>query len=361
MSMLEVRNVSKRYGNGPVVLDSINLNVEAGELVFLLGSSGCGKSTLLRIVSGLILPDSGTVILDGLDITSLPPERRNTPMVFQNYALWPHLNVFDNVAFGLKARKLPASEIRKTVEEMLEVTGMSEFAKRKVNDLSGGQQQRVALARALALRGSILLLDEPLSNLDAGLRDRMRLEIRRICRERSLTALYVTHDRREALSIGDRIAIMRSGRILRYGSPRDLYRRPACRFSASFLGDAGFIPAECMSADSVTARFTSAVGEFTVELASQPIAPEAGHKYDLLFRPEAVEIGVPVRSSNSFICTIADSVFLGEITCYVLKCGDFTLHANETLAPDRVPGTPCLCRIAPSHLTILPQEYSSIS
>ena len=229
MAMLEIRGVSKAYGKTPV-LRGVDLAVEPGELMFLLGPSGCGKSTLLRIVAGLIRQDAGSVVLGGRDVSALPPESRNTPMVFQNYALWPHLNVAENIEFGLRIKKLPREEIRKTAEEMLEVVGMSEFAKRKVNELSGGQQQRVALARALALKGDILLLDEPLSNLDARLRDLMRTEIRRICKERNLTALYVTHDRREALSVGDRIAVMKDGVILQLDSPRTLYTRPANKF-----------------------------------------------------------------------------------------------------------------------------------
>ena len=355
MAMLEIKGVSKSYGGTPV-LRGIDLSVEAGELMFLLGPSGCGKSTLLRIVAGLIRQDAGSVVLDGRDVSALPPESRNTPMVFQNYALWPHLNVAENIEFGLKIKKLPREEIRKTVDEMLAVVGMSEFAKRKVNELSGGQQQRVALARALALKGSILLLDEPLSNLDARLRDLMRTEIRRICKERRLTALYVTHDRREALSVGDRIAVMKDGAILQLDAPRKLYTRPATKFTASFLGDADFMDATCTGTENGLGVFSTPVGGLRVLLEGQPVQPAVGDVCTLMIRHEAVRPGAAPDSVNAIPCVVRESVFLGETTGLTLDASGFTLHAGESAAPERHPGDRIVCAVPPEAIAILPSE-----
>ena len=355
MAMLEIRIVSKSYGGTPV-LRGVDLSVEAGELMFLLGPSGCGKSTLLRIVAGLIRQDAGSVVLDGRDVSALPPESRNTPMVFQNYALWPHLNVAENIEFGLKIKKLPREEIRKTVDEMLAVVGMSEFAKRKVNELSGGQQQRVALARALALKGSILLLDEPLSNLDARLRDLMRTEIRRICKERRLTALYVTHDRREALSVGDRIAVMKDGAILQLDAPRTLYTRPATKFTASFLGDADFLDATFIRTENGFGVFSTPVGELRVLLDGQPVQPAPGDVCTLMIRHEAVRPGADAAAVNAIPCVIRDSVFLGETTGLTLDASGFTLHAGESAAPERHPGDHIVCAVPPEAIAVLPPE-----
>lgn len=355
MAMLEIKGVSKSYGGTPV-LRGIDLSVEAGELMFLLGPSGCGKSTLLRIVAGLIRQDAGSVVLDGRDVSALPPESRNTPMVFQNYALWPHLNVAENIEFGLGIRKLPREEIRKTVDEMLAVVGMSEFAKRKVNELSGGQQQRVALARALALKGSILLLDEPLSNLDARLRDLMRTEIRRICKERRLTALYVTHDRREALSVGDRIAVMKDGAILQLDAPRTLYMRPATKFTASFLGDAEFLDATCTGTENGFGVFKTPVGDLRVLLDGQPVQPAPGDVCTLMIRHEAVRPGAAPCSVNAIPCVVRDSVFLGETTGLTLDASGFTLHASESAAPERHSGDRVVCAVPPEAIAVLPPE-----
>ncbi len=355
--MLKIQDISKSFGKNTQVLKHIDYTVKKGKMSFLLGSSGCGKSTLLRTIAGLVSPDEGHIILDGQDITKLRPEARNTPMVFQNYALWPHLNVFDNVAFGLKIRKLPKTEIERIVTEMLSVTEMLPFSKRKVNELSGGQQQRVALARALALNGKILLLDEPLSNLDAKLRDQMRLEIRKIRRERNLTALYVTHDRREALSIGDEIAIMENGVILEHGTPYQLYHNPRKKFTATFLGDANLLQATCIGVDHASAKFSSEIGELVVNLNSNICCkPQKGMKYTLMFRPETIKIDVDINTENSFSCVLQDSVFLGEVTNHILMAGNFKIHADETSSPVRPVGTTYLCGIGSNHLTILENE-----
>ena len=241
MSNVSICGITKSYQPEIPVLQPIDLTIPDGELFFLLGPSGCGKSTLLRIIAGLVKPNAGKILFDNEDITALPPEKRHTAMVFQNYALWPHLNVFENVAFGLRSEGADSATVKREVEAALAVVQLADYAKRKVTSLSGGQQQRVALARALAVKPRLLLLDEPLSNLDARLRDEMRCEIRRICKERALTAVYVTHDRNEALSMADRIAVMHGGILQQVGTPQEIYEHPRNAFVASFLGDTNIL------------------------------------------------------------------------------------------------------------------------
>ena len=237
---LRVMNVSKHFGRTAAV-DDVSFEAAAGELFFLLGPSGCGKTTLLRSVAGFAEPDSGSIFLGDREISRLPAHRRNTAMVFQSYALWPHMTVLENVGFGLRMRGMKRRDRHAQAMKTLEWVQMSGLAGRKPNQLSGGQQQRVALARAMAVDPDCLLLDEPLSNLDAKLRLEMRSEIQRIHRETSLTILYVTHDQKEALSLADRVALMRDGRIVQMGPPREIYHRPASRFAAGFLGEANFL------------------------------------------------------------------------------------------------------------------------
>ena len=237
---LELRNICKRFDDQEVVSD-LSLAVYKGELCCLLGPSGCGKTTTLKMVAGLLEPDAGAVILDGRDITHLPPQRRNVGLVFQSYALFPHMNVHDNVAYGLRRRKLPKGEIKTRVAEGLRLVRLGEYGKRRIHELSGGQQQRVALARALVIEPELLLLDEPLSNLDARLRADMRREIRRIQRALNITAIHVTHDQEEAMSIADRIVVMNQGVIEQIGSPREIYEEPATQFVADFIGEVNFL------------------------------------------------------------------------------------------------------------------------
>ena len=262
MIAIRIENLTKRFGSA-VALHGLDLKVEAGELFFLLGPSGCGKTTLLRSIAGFYIPDEGRIFFGDEEVTKLPPHKRNTGMMFQSYALWPHLTVAANVAFGLEERKVPTAEIRRRVGEALESVRMSAYAERKPNQLSGGQQQRVALARALVVRPRCLLLDEPLSNLDAKLRLEMRSEIRRVCKEFKLTTVYVTHDQKEALSISDRMAILESGHILQVGSPRDVYRRPRRKTVANFIGDTDFVPGTVRSLSGESVVVDTPVGVFT--------------------------------------------------------------------------------------------------
>ena len=236
MAELEIKGVSKIFGNSVVAVDTFSLTVANGELVTLLGPSGSGKSTLLRMIGGFERPSSGQVLIDGEDVSPLPPERRPTGMVFQSHALWSHMNVFKNLAFGLKLRKLPAGEIRDRVEAVLELVGLAGYGTRMTNQLSGGQQQRVALARSLVLEPKILLLDEPFASLDQHLRERLREEVRDIQQRLKITTLFVTHGQDEALALSDRIVVMRDGRVEQVAPPAEVYREPATPFVAGFIG-----------------------------------------------------------------------------------------------------------------------------
>ena len=239
--MITIRGVVKRFG-AVTAVDRVDLAVEDGELFTLLGPSGCGKTTLLRLLAGFYQPDAGEIRFDDRVVNGLPPYERNIGMVFQNYALWPHMTVADNVAYGLKLRKLGAAEMAARLAEGLRKVNLAGFESRYPGQLSGGQQQRVALARALVLNPDILLLDEPLSNLDAKIRVQVRAEIRKLQQELGITTIYVTHDQEEALSLSDRVAVMNDGRVLQVGAPKDLYERPRTRFVADFVGTNNLVP-----------------------------------------------------------------------------------------------------------------------
>src|SRR5690554_101699 len=240
---VELVGLEKRYSRESLAVDSIDLKIEPGELVTLLGPSGCGKTTTLRMIAGLERATSGSIIIDGEDVTRLPAYLRDVTMVFQSYALFPHMNVFENVAYGLRVARKSQQEIREGVEAALKMVGLSDLISRQVTALSGGQQQRVALARALAIRPRVLLFDKPLSNLDAKLRRRVREEIRELQQELGITTVYVTHDQEEALAISDRIVVMHQGRIEQLGEPLQLYTDPTSRFVADFIGSANFLKA----------------------------------------------------------------------------------------------------------------------
>ncbi len=250
---IEVCGVTKRFG-AVTALDNVSFSVEPGELFFLLGPSGCGKTTLLRILAGLETPDAGTIRFRGQDVAALPPHERGAPMVFQNYALWPHLNVRDNVGFGLVERKVPRAEIASRAAEALERVGLKGYETRMPGQLSGGQQQRVVLARALVLNPPVVLLDEPLSNLDAKLRVEMRAEIEALHTQSRITFIYVTHDQADALSLASRMAVMNAGRVSAIGTPLDLYIRPPNAFCADFLGEANLVEGRATGDDGIAWR-----------------------------------------------------------------------------------------------------------
>jgi len=285
-----------------VALAGVNLEIASGEICFLLGPSGCGKTTLLRAVAGFAEPDEGRIYIGDSEVTRMPAHERGTAMMFQSYALWPHLTVERNVAFGLEERKVPRSEIETRVAEVLGTMRLAKYADRRIHELSGGQQQRVALARALVVQPRCLLLDEPLSNLDSRLRVEMRGEIRRLCKDFGLTAIYVSHDQKEALAIGDRVAVMDGGCIRQEGEPLEVYRQPRSRFVAEFLGETNFLEGQVDGAGIATG-----IGRF--EIAGTRL--RSGSVL-LSIRPEAWRLGA-AGSVNSFPAKITESVYLGEM------------------------------------------------
>ena len=346
MTSVTITGISKSYQAGVPVLKPIDLTIQAGELFFLLGPSGCGKSTLLRILAGLVEPDGGSIRFNGREITRLPAEKRRAAMVFQNYALWPHLTVFENVAFGLRAEGADNAKIRKEVADALELVQLADCAERKIPSLSGGQQQRVALARALAMRPDLLLLDEPLSNLDARLRDTMRREIRRIAKERELTAIYVTHDRQEALSMADRLAVMHQGLLQQVGAPEEVYNLPVNRFVAGFLGDANFIDGTVTE----NGLFQSHFGEF--RLAETAFRPETGRKITAAIRPERIRFAAQ-KGAHTFSAKLTDRTFLGECCEWKFDADGLALEVTESAPPMRRIGDVCELEFDPGHLIAL--------
>lgn len=350
--MITIENLSKRFGDF-LALDRIGLKIETGELFFLLGPSGCGKTTLLRHVAGFYQPDEGRILFDGEDVTRVPPHRRNTGMVFQNYALWPHLTVGRNVAFGLEERRLPKPEIDARVAEALRVVRLGHLARRKIHELSGGQQQRVALARALVIRPACLLLDEPLSNLDARLRLEMRAEIRRICRQFGLTSLYVTHDQQEALSIADRIAILDAGKVLQVGAPAEIYRRPHNRFVAEFVGEGNFLTGQIVGRDDL---LTIKVGNRSL-LAAVPAGRVAltGSRVVICLRPEAIQISERRPNGPAWQAKLVETTYLGQVAQHRFHCDTEFLKAAElNPRPARLkPGNEYYLTVAPDEVTIL--------
>ena len=293
MSVLNISDVSKVFGGTTVAVDTFSLDVADGELVCLLGPSGSGKSTLLRMVGGFERPTSGLITIDGEDITHLPPEKRPTGMVFQSHALWTHMNVFKNLAFGLKLRRMPVDEIKRKVEAVLELVGLGGYGTRGVNQLSGGQQQRVALARSLVLEPKILLLDEPFASLDQHLRERLREEVRDIQQRLKITTLFVTHGQDEALSMADRIVVMRDGRTEQIDRPDLVYREPQTPFVAGFIGTMNLIEGNV------------ADGVFSRAGYSTPLPVSDGPAI-LAIRPEALELAVAGEDSQGTIHRVTD-------------------------------------------------------
>jgi putative spermidine/putrescine transport system ATP-binding protein len=316
MTFLELTDIQKRFGDVPAVLD-FNLAAERGEFVSFLGPSGCGKTTTLRMIAGFEQPTEGTIVVDGRDITHRPPNRRNVGMVFQSYALFPNMTVADNIGFGLKVRKTPKDGIRKKVDELLGIINLPDKGDRYPYQLSGGQQQRVALARALAIEPQVLLLDEPLSALDAKIRIVLRKEIRSIQRQLGITTVYVTHDQEEALSLSDRVVVMSEGRIEQIGTPAEIYNFPATPFVASFVGTLNLIAARVV--DAATGRLSAEGQEIR---AARPITEARdGGIVTLALRPESIELGEG-GGSNRLRGTVEDVSFLGSIVRTRVKLGD---------------------------------------
>ncbi|TDE56300.1 ABC transporter ATP-binding protein [Nonomuraea mesophila] len=310
--MIELKALCKSFDGVPAVRD-LDLVVGRGEFLCLLGSSGCGKSTTLRMIAGFVRPDSGTVLIDGVDVSGFGPDARPTSMVFQDYAIFPHLTVAENIEFGLKAQKLPRDERARRTEEALELVGLTGLGGRRPNELSGGQQQRVAVARSLAIRPSVLLMDEPLSNLDAKTRIQLRTQLREIQRDTGTTIVYVTHDQEEALALGDRIAVMRDGSLEQLGSGHEIYLAPANGYVADFVGITNWLVGEFAgeSAESWEVNVAGAALPATPASASPPVSP--GSLVDVSVRPEDVSLAEDSSDEGALRGVVRDVQFLGPV------------------------------------------------
>jgi iron(III) transport system ATP-binding protein len=399
---IQISHLSKTFPpssnvKAATAVNDISLSIAPGELFFLLGPSGCGKTTLLRMIAGFIEPTKGQILFadsaapaaeagsesstelvrfphdernplaspnpqsaipnpqsnNFRDVTFLPPNRRNTGMVFQSYALWPHMTVAENVAFGLDIRKVPAEEKNRRVMEALEAVRMQEYAQRKPNQLSGGQQQRIALARALVIRPSVLLLDEPLSNLDAKLRIELRSEIRRVCKSTGITTIYVTHDQKEALSMADRVAILERGRVVQVGTPEGLYRHPASRFVAEFLGETNILPAKISRVSEQEVTLDTHAGPL---IATSRAHFNIGEQVLLSIRPEAFAPTSPTTAdgANTLMARILDSTYLGDQAQHTIELQGGVLAKMATLNPGATRGQLTSVRIAADDVVLLP-------
>jgi spermidine/putrescine ABC transporter ATP-binding subunit len=341
--VLRLERLTKQYGS-VLAVDGVAAEIHEGELVSFVGPSGCGKTTLLRLVGGFARPDGGRVLLDGQDVTRDPPNRRATAMVFQSYALFPHLTVAGNVGYALRVRGQSRADVAARVEDLLRVVQLEGLGGRRPDELSGGQQQRVALARALSVRPRLLLLDEPLSNLDANLRMLMREEIKRLQRDLQLTVAYVTHDQEEAMSISDRIAVMRAGRIEQLGTPTEIYERPATEFVARFVGTVNLLDGEVAHADGTGCAVRTPLGVFSVREMSA--TRMAGTRVRLVIRPEAVRLasGDPSDGTSGMSGKIVGAAYTGAVVRYLVEVGGTRLtvdlhdprHAPRYVDGDRV-------------------------
>ncbi len=319
---VNIKNLSKIYVGANnqefKAVDNISVDIKAGEFVTLLGPSGCGKTTTLRMVAGFEVPNSGEIYLGGDKINELTPDKRDTAMVFQSYALFPHYNIYDNIAYGLKLKKMNKDEIREKVNNIIELVGLKGMENRNPNQISGGQQQRVALARALVMEPGVLLFDEPLSNLDAKLRVYMRTEVRKIQKKIGITAIYVTHDQSEAMSLSDRIIIMNKGIIEQVGTPKEVYYTPASEFVADFIGAANFISGTILERNGDEAVVQVYDKKLLLNYSGDK---KAGEACKLVIRPEAVEIG----KEGIFEVDVLLSTFMGSYQDYVIKLYDMEL------------------------------------
>lgn len=329
MSSVTLDHVYKRFGNAKGVED-VHIHIESGEFFTFLGPSGCGKTTTLRMIAGFYYPTEGHIRFGDQEVTSVPPHKRNTGMVFQNYALFPHMTVFENIAFGLQVRKVSKSETKERVERVMKLVRLEGYGDRRIDQLSGGQQQRVALARALVIEPQILLLDEPLSNLDAKLREETRFEIKRLQLELGITTIYVTHDQAEAMSMSDRIMVMQSGEVQQIGTPHDIYHRPVNRFVASFIGETNLWEGTVAGIEGDEVQVRAASGHVLCGLR-QNASPQArltvGEKVTLSIRPESIMESAAVEGTNVVSGSVVLAEFTGACVNYVTSIGDEQLRS----------------------------------
>ena len=351
MTALSIRGLVKKHGDFAAV-DHVDIDVKSGELVVLLGPSGCGKTTTLRCIAGLEEVTEGEIAIGENVVSSarfsLAPEERSIGMVFQSYSLWPHMTVAENLAFGLKLRKVPQAQIEKRVRDVLELVGLTGLEARGAGELSGGQQQRVALARAIVLEPKILLFDEPLSNLDAKMRERMRVELRRLQKRLGITAIYVTHDQQEAMVIADRIILMNQGKIEQAGAPREIYAKPRTRFAAEFIGSTNILPGRVAASDRV-------VLDSGQDLACDSSAFPVGARVQALIRPEFVRVGQEQLSgANVFAAGVHEVSFLGNLGEIEVQSGALKLQVQMSPAGEWAVGDDIFVQIDPAALVLLP-------
>jgi len=336
MGRVELRNLSKTFPPNIRAVENVDLTIEEGEFVTLLGPSGCGKTTTLRLVAGFEEPTSGQILIDDQDVTTLPPYRRNTGMVFQSLALFPHMDVFGNIAYGMRIRKLPKAEIHEKVVEFLNLVKLSGMERRKVRQLSGGQQQRVAFARALAMNPSVFLLDEPFAALDKNLREEMQVELRRLQKRIQITTIFVTHNQREAMSMSDRIVVMNQGRIDQVGAPREIYLHPASPFIANFIGTTNLIPATVQRADQEGLHLTTPDGP--VAFPEVDFEVIEGEEFLISIRPESVRLSLETDKSveNTFLGTVDFKRHVGELIEYYIhtRAGQEIISSYQTGSPE---------------------------
>jgi spermidine/putrescine ABC transporter ATP-binding subunit len=355
MPPLHLERIVKKYGKVKAV-DDLSLEVREGELLTLLGPSGCGKTTVLRCVSGFVKPDSGDIYLGDRKITEIPPQKRGIGLVFQNYALWPHMTVFQNLAFGLQIKKLSKIEIRQKVERALSLVQLEGFGDRYPRQLSGGQQQRVALSRALVLEPDILLLDEPLSNLDALLREQMRFEIAQIHKQAGITTIYVTHDQTEAMVISDRIVVLEKGRIMQVGTPLEIYSKPANKFVAGFMGTTNFIYGKVISFDKDYAEVTTDDG---VTLTGRGRELKKGDEVDVAIRPESIKFLSPAEAKttphepNLYEAEVVRASYIGELIDYQLKIKNHLIRARGEVRTPYAVSERIVIKLDPDQLAVL--------
>jgi iron(III) transport system ATP-binding protein len=351
------KTFTRRSGEKVRAVDDISLEVALGEFLVLLGPSGCGKTTLLRLLAGLEHPESGSIAIGGTVVydrsagISVAPENRPASMVFQSYALWPHMTAFENVAYPLRSRRVGKDEVHRRVTEVLEMVGVERLAAQLPSQMSGGQQQRIALARAVVAGEDAVLFDEPLSNVDAKVRDHLRLEMLRMQRELGFTAVYVTHDQEEAMTLGTRIAVLQEGRIAQLGSPREVYERPASRYVANFVGAADELPGRVVERGGDLVVVETGVGRLAVATANAPDASEVV----VVVRPEAWRIDASDRAENQLPAVVEASVFLGGArTEYLARAGDTRLRVWDREGAELASGTAISVSVDPERLLVYP-------